>query len=57
MPMIMDKHLQEALGKARPSVPPAERRRLEAVYDKFSHNRDPNIGDHKGKGKQIATLA
>ena len=57
MPMIMDKHLQEALGKARPSVPPAERRRLEAVYDKFSHNRDTNIADHKGKGKQIATLA
>lgn len=55
--MIMDKHIQEALGKARPSVPPAEKRRLEAVYDKFSHNRDPNIGDHKGKGKQIATLA
>lgn len=54
--MIMDKHIQEALGKARPSVPPAERRRLEAVYDKFKHNRD-SIADHKGKGKQIATLA
>ena len=55
--MIMDKHLQKAFGTARPSVPPAERRRLEAVYDKFSNNREPNIADHKGKGKQIATLA
>ena len=55
----MARHIQEALGKASPSVPPAERRRLESVYTKFSNNRDPNIGgaDHKGKGKQIATLA
>ena len=55
----MVKHIQEALQTARPSVPPAERRRLEAVYDKFSNNRDPTVGsaDHMGKGKQIATLA
>lgn len=58
-PTIMGRHIEEALKKARPSVPPAERRRLEAVYNKFSNNRDPSIGsaDHKGKGKQIATLA
>ncbi len=58
-PLITAKHITEALSKAHPSVPPAERRRLEAVYDKFSNNRDPNIGsaDHKGKGKQLATLA
>ena len=58
-PLITAKHITEALNKAHPSVPPAERRRLEAVYDKFSNNRDPNIGsaDHKGKGKQLATLA
>jgi hypothetical protein len=57
--LITTKHITEALSKAHPSVPPAERRRLEAVYDKFSNNRDPNIGsaDHKGKGKQLATLA
>ncbi len=58
-PLIMARHITEALSKAHPSVPPAERRRLEAVYDKFSNNRDPNIEgvDHKGKGKQLATLA
>ncbi len=58
-PLITAKHITEALSKAHPSVPPAERRRLEAVYDKFSNNRDPNIGsaDHKGKGKQLTTLA
>lgn len=58
-PVIMPKHITEALSKAHPSVPPAERRRLETVYHKFSSNRDPTIGsaDHKGKGKQLATLA
>lgn len=58
--MIMKRHIEEALTRARPSVPPAEKRRLEAIYAKFSNNRDPNIGgggDHKGKGKQLATLA
>ncbi|KAL0051151.1 hypothetical protein WJX82_002808 [Trebouxia sp. C0006] len=57
--LITTKHITEALSKAHPSVTPAERRRLEAVYDKFSNNRDPNIGsaDHKGKRKQLATLA
>ena len=57
----MKRHVEEALTKARPSVPPAEKRRLEAIYAKFSNNRDPttNIGgaDHKGKGKQLVTLA
>lgn len=58
-PLVTAKHITAALSKAHPSVPPAERRRLRAVYDKFSNNRDPNIGsvDHKGKGKQLATLA
>lgn len=58
-PVVTSQHILEALGRAHPSIPPAERRRLEAVYDKFSNNRDPNIGsaDRKGKGKQLATLA
>ena len=59
-PIIMARHVEDALTKARPSVPLAEKRRLEAIYAKFSNNRDPNIGggaDHKGKGKQVATLA
>ena len=58
-PMVMQRHIADAVSKAHPSVPPAEQMRLMALYHKFKNNRDPNIGStsQKGKGKQLATLA
>jgi hypothetical protein len=55
-------HVLKALSRARPSLPPAERARLEGVYGRFMAGRDPELAnrqaraDAKGKGKR-ATLA
>jgi hypothetical protein len=51
--------LRAALDKARRSVPPSERDRLEGIYSRFRSSRDPGLGNvpsSKGKGKR-ATLA
>jgi hypothetical protein len=60
VPQVFQKHLEAALADARPSVPPAERKRLEGIYSRFLQSRDPGIGNasasSKGKGKR-ATLA
>jgi len=48
-----------AAATARPSISPAERQRLDAVYARFQQGRDPGLGSSasaKGKGKR-ATLA
>ena len=37
-------HIRRALGVARPSLPAAERRRLEALYARFRQARDPQLG-------------
>ena len=37
-------HIRRALGVARPSLPAAERRRLEALYARFRQARDPPQG-------------
>ena len=60
VPALTVKHLAAAAAKARPSIPVAERERLEAIYSKFRGGRDPGFGgvsvSAKGKGK-LATLA
>jgi peroxin-1 len=38
-------HIGRALGRARPSLPPAERARLEGVYARFQQSRDPCIAN------------
>lgn len=38
-------HVQRALSRARPSLPPSERRRLEAVYNRFQQSRDPGLSN------------
>ncbi|KAK9829370.1 hypothetical protein WJX72_005440 [[Myrmecia] bisecta] len=57
-PVVSAEHVRGAAGKARPSVPPVEKARLEAIYARFRESRDPGIGNvsAKGKGKR-ATLA
>ena len=60
VPPLTVKHLAAAAAKARPSIPAAERERLETIYSKFRGGRDPGFGgvsaNAKGKGK-LATLA
>lgn len=55
-PVIQARHLQAALAAARPSVPEAERERLEAVYARFRQDRQPGqaAGVDKGKGKLVS---
>ncbi|GBF99634.1 hypothetical protein Rsub_12313 [Raphidocelis subcapitata] len=61
-PVVRAPHVLRALARARPSLPPAERARLEGVYARFMAGRDPELAnrqaraDAKGKGKR-ATLA
>ena len=60
VPALTVKHLAAAAAKARPSIPAAERERLEGIYCRFRGGRDPKFGavfaTAKGKGK-LATLA
>ncbi|CAK0784927.1 hypothetical protein CVIRNUC_008132 [Coccomyxa viridis] len=60
VPAITTRHLAAAAAKARPSIPAAERERLESIYRRFRGSRDPGFGgtpvSGKGKGK-LATLA
>ncbi|KAK9907564.1 hypothetical protein WJX75_006024 [Coccomyxa subellipsoidea] len=59
VPLVRGDHLRAALDKARRSVPPSERDRLEGIYSRFRSSRDPGLGNvlsSKGKGKR-ATLA
>ena len=53
-PLIQQRHLDAALEAARPSVPEAERERLEAIYSRFRQDREPGgtrSAADKGKGK------
>lgn len=53
-PLIQQRHLDAALQAARPSVPEAERERLEAIYARFRQDREPGgarSAADKGKGK------
>jgi SpoVK/Ycf46/Vps4 family AAA+-type ATPase len=56
--VIQGRHLEAALLAARPSVPEAERERLEAVYSAFRQDRQPaGLGAaaaDKGKGKLVS---
>lgn len=60
MPALTVKYLAAAAAKARPSIPLAERERLEGIYSRFRGSKDPGFGgvpaSAKGKGK-LATLA
>lgn len=59
MPLVRGDHWRAVLDKARRSVPPSERDRLEGIYSRFRSSRDPGLGNapsSKGKGKR-ATLA
>ncbi|KAL4452226.1 hypothetical protein ABPG75_007888 [Micractinium tetrahymenae] len=55
-PLIQARHLQAALATARPSVPEAERERLEAIYARFRQDRQPGqaAAADKGKGKLVS---
>lgn len=59
-PVVMQRHLEAALAAARPSVPQAERARLDAVYTRFQAGRTPGVGSDpispRDKGKRV-TLA
>ncbi|KAL6779495.1 PEX1 [Auxenochlorella protothecoides x Auxenochlorella symbiontica] len=59
-PVIVQRHLEAALAAARPSVPQAERARLDAVYTRFQAGRTPGVGSDpispRDKGKRV-TLA
>jgi hypothetical protein len=54
-PVIQRRHLEVALAEVRPSVAEGERERLEAVYARFSQDRERGPGGaaarDKGKGK------
>jgi len=59
VPAITAEQVAAAAATARPSISPAERQRLDAVYARFQQGRDPGLGSSasaKGKGKR-ATLA
>lgn len=55
-PVIQPRHLEAALAAARPSVPEAERERLEAIYAQFRQDRQPGqaTAADKGKGKLVS---
>lgn len=55
-PVIQARHLEAALAAARPSVPEAERERLEAIYARFRQDRQPGQTPavDKGKGKLVS---
>jgi peroxin-1 len=61
-PPVAMRHVARALARARPSLPAAERARLEGIYARFMAGRNPELAnrqaaaDAKGKGKR-ATLA
>jgi hypothetical protein len=61
-PVVCMRHIERALARARPSLPAAERARLDGVYGRFMAGRDPGLAgrralaEAKGKGKR-ATLA
>ena len=42
---LLAQHIQRALSRARPSLPAAEKRRLEAVYARFQQSRDPGLSN------------
>lgn len=58
--VIQARHLEAALRAARPSVPEAERERLEAIYARFRQDREPGGAGSgasamdKGKGKLVS---
>jgi len=43
--LLSGQHLQRALSRARPSLPAAEKQRLEAVYARFQQARDPGLSN------------
>ena len=56
--VIQQRHLEAALEAARPSVPEAERQRLEAIYARFRGDREGSGGGaaaavDRGKGKLV----
>jgi SpoVK/Ycf46/Vps4 family AAA+-type ATPase len=56
-PPLQARHLQAALQATRPSLPPNERARLEAIYARFQQGRDPGLSPsrgEKGKGKMVS---
>eukprot|EP00879_Flechtneria_rotunda_P024258 GHRR01025708.1.p1 GENE.GHRR01025708.1~~GHRR01025708.1.p1 ORF type:complete len:153 (+),score=81.73 GHRR01025708.1:594-1052(+) len=44
-PVVNMQHLSCALSHARPSLPPAEQRRLAAIYSRFQQGRDPGLSN------------
>jgi SpoVK/Ycf46/Vps4 family AAA+-type ATPase len=46
-PRVTGAHLLAAAGRARPSLPPAERARLAAVYARFASGRDPALDNRE----------
>jgi peroxin-1 len=43
--VLTAQHVQRALSRARPSLPPTERQRLQAVYARFQQSRDPGLSN------------
>ncbi|XP_065178555.1 peroxisomal ATPase PEX1-like [Sycon ciliatum] len=50
-------HISSALSSTKPSLPDAERKRLDKLYAKFSKKRDGTPGGHEWLENQRATLA
>jgi hypothetical protein len=61
VPLITAAHLRRALARSRPSLPPLEAARLEAIYSRFRDSRGgaPSAGAAAGAGDahKRATLA
>jgi peroxin-1 len=43
--VLTAQHVQRALSRARPSLPPTEKQRLQAVYARFQQSRDPGLSN------------
>ena len=50
-PLVTMQHLRMALQVARSSLPASERRRLEAIYERFTQQRDPSVGNRQPEGE------
>ncbi len=54
---VTSAHLMQALACARPSIPAAERNRLESIYSRFGKARGNSADADGGHGIKRATLA
>lgn len=43
--VLTSQHVSRALSRARPSLPAAEKQRLDAVYARFQQSRDPGLSN------------